>query len=70
VQATTFVIDNLSDTAFISYISQNDPDIVVFCGNYYLLYSQNDKNFTKLFRGKVIIHTHSTIDDIHTQAVG
>ena len=49
-QPTTSVIEGLSDPVFVSYISHNDPDIVVFCGNYNLLHSQNDKNFTELFK--------------------
>lgn len=64
-QATTFVIDHLSDPAFVSYISHNDPDIVVFCGDYNLLYSLKDSDFTELFKRRVIIHTHNSMQDFN-----
>jgi DNA polymerase family B len=64
-QATTIVINGFSDPAFISYISQNNPDIVVFCGNYNLLDSHSDKSFSEFLKLKVIIYTRNSIYDIH-----
>jgi hypothetical protein len=60
-QATTIVINGLSDPAF----SQNNPDIVVFCGDCNLLDSHNDKNFSEFLKLKVIIYTRNSIYDIH-----
>jgi DNA polymerase elongation subunit (family B) len=64
-QVTTFAINGLSDPGFISYISQNDTDIVILCGNYQLLYSLNNKLFLEYLRQRVVIHTHNTINNIH-----
>jgi DNA polymerase elongation subunit (family B) len=64
-QALTFVINSVSDPSFISYISQNVSDIVILCGNYQLLYSQNSKHFVESLGQRLVIHTHSTIHDIH-----
>jgi DNA polymerase family B len=65
VQAATLAISSLSDPVFISFISQDGSDIVILCGNYQLLYSQNDKNFIEYFKQKVLIHNHNKIHDIH-----
>jgi DNA polymerase elongation subunit (family B) len=62
---TTLAINDLSDPAFISNISQNNSDIVILCGNYQLLYSQNNKNFVEYLRQRVVIHTHNTIHETH-----
>jgi hypothetical protein len=62
---TTLAINDLSDPAFISNISQNNSDIVILCGNYQFLYSQNNKNFVEYLRQRVIIHTHNTIHETH-----
>jgi DNA polymerase elongation subunit (family B) len=59
-------ISGLSDPTLVSHITEHNPDMVVFCGNYDLLYSQNDKkNFPECFREKVITHTRNTLQDIH-----
>jgi DNA polymerase elongation subunit (family B) len=60
-QATTIVINGLSDPVF----SQNNPDIVVFCGDCNLLDSHNDKSFSEFLKLKVIIYTRNSVYDIH-----
>ena len=64
-QSVTLAVRDLSDPVFISYISQNDPDIVVFCGDHNLLGSHNDKSFSELLKLKVVIYTRNSIYDIH-----
>ena len=59
--STTLSVNSLSDPALISYISQNDPDIIVLCGDYDF---HNYKDFTELFKQKVIIRTHNAMYDI------
>jgi DNA polymerase elongation subunit (family B) len=62
--AAKFVIDSLSDLNFISYIKEQNPDIFIICGNDNSLYSMNDTNFKECFKHKVVIHSHSSVDDI------
>ena len=50
---------------FVSYISQNDPDIILFDGDYDLLDSHNVKNLSEIFKRKVIIFNRNSIYDIH-----
>jgi len=64
-QSVTLAVSDLSNPEFISYISQNNPDIVVFCGDYNLLNSHNDKSFGELLKLKVVIYTRNSIYDIH-----
>ena len=64
-QSVTLAVSDLSNPEFISHISQNDPDTVVFCGDYSLLDSHNDKSFSEFLKLKVIIHTRNSIYDIH-----
>ena len=59
--STTLSVNSLSDPALISYISQNDPDIIVLCGDYDF---HNYKDFTELFKQKVIIRTRDAMSDI------
>jgi hypothetical protein len=61
--AATLAISGLSDPALVSHITEHSPDMVVFCGNYDLLYPQNVKNFPECFREKVIIHTRNILQD-------
>jgi hypothetical protein len=55
---TTFSINSLSDPTLISYISHSDTNIIVICGDFY-----NHKDFTKLFKQKVFIHTRNAMSD-------
>jgi DNA polymerase family B len=64
-QPTTIVINGLSDPVFISYISQNNPDVVIFCGDYNLLDSHNDKSFSEFLKLKFIIYTHNSMYETH-----
>jgi hypothetical protein len=64
-QATTIVINGLSDPVFVSYISQNDPDIILFDGDYNLLDSHNVKSLSEILKRKVIIFNRNSIYDIH-----
>ena len=64
-QSVTLVVSDLSDPEFISHIFQNDPDIVVFCGDYNLLDSHNDKSFSEFLKRKVIIYTRNSMYDTH-----
>ena len=56
--STTLSVNSLSDPALISYISQNDPDIIVLCGDYDF---HNYKDFTELYKQKVIIRTRNAM---------
>lgn len=67
-QATTRVFNGFSDLNFISYIAENNPDIVIFCGDYHKYYSMltsGDNIFTEQPSQTVIIHSRDTIRDIH-----
>jgi len=64
-QAPTIVINGLSDPVFISYISQNNPDVVIFCGDYNLLDSHNDQSFSEFLKLKFIIYTRNSMYDTH-----
>ena len=64
-QSVTPAVRDLSDPAFISYISQYDPDIVLFGGDYNLLDSHNVKNLSEILKRKVIIFNRNSIYDIH-----
>jgi hypothetical protein len=64
-QAAALTVRDLSDPAFISYISQNDPDIVIFCGDYSLLGSFNDKSLGEHLKLKVVIYTRNSMYDTH-----
>jgi DNA polymerase family B len=57
--STTLSVNSLLDPVLVSYISQNDPDITVLCGDFH-----NDKSFIEPFKQKVIIHTHNAMSDI------
>ena len=59
--STTLSVNSLSDPALISYISQNDPDIIVLCGDYDF---HNYKDFTELYKQKVIVRTRNTMSNI------
>ena len=59
--STTLLVNSLSDPTLISYISHNDPDIIVLCGDYDF---HNYKDFTELFKQKVIIRTRDAMSDI------
>lgn len=48
--AASLSINSLSDPELISFISQNNCDIIVLCGDFH-----NNKEFTELFKQKVII---------------
>ena len=64
-QSVTLAVSDLSDQEFISHISQNDPDIVLFCGDYSLLDFHNVKSLREFLKQKVIIYTHDSIYDTH-----
>lgn len=67
-RAETFVFNGFSDPSFISYIAENNPDIIVFCGDYreyYSLLNSEDSIFTRQSSPSIIIHSHETIRDIH-----
>ncbi len=65
-QTETIVFNGLSDPAFTSHITQQNPDIVIFCGDHDKLSFSNDKPFEEWSKQKVIIFTNSTtIHDIH-----
>ncbi|HZD35034.1 MAG TPA: DNA polymerase domain-containing protein, partial [Nitrososphaeraceae archaeon] len=51
----SLVFDGISDPAFISFITQKDPDIVVFCG---------DGSFTDRSNHRVVIYSH-TVKDVN-----
>ena len=56
--STTLSVNSLSDPVLVSYISQNNPDITVLCGDFY-----NYKDFTELFKQNVIISTRDVLSD-------
>ena len=56
--STTLSVNSLSDPALISYISQNNPDIIVLCGDFH-----NYKDFTELFKQNIIISTRDAVSD-------
>jgi hypothetical protein len=62
--ATTFVIDALSDPDITSHITEINPDIIVFCGDYNLLYSRSDKSRPEWFKQKVIIHSDTPMEEV------
>ena len=59
--STTLSVNSLSDPVLVSYISQNNPDIIILCGDYEF---HNYKDFTELFKQKVIIRTRNAMYDI------
>ena len=59
--STTLSVNSLSDPALISYISQNDPDVIVLCGDYNF---HNYKDFTELYKQKVIVRTRNAMSNI------
>ena len=61
---TTFVIDALSDPDITSHITEINPDIIVFCGDYNLLYSRSDKSKPEWFKQKVIIHSDAPMEEV------
>ena len=64
-QAATLVINSLSDPRFVLYITEYNPDIVIFCGDYNLLHSSNTKTSAEWVNQKVIIHNQNVMHDIH-----
>ena len=56
--STTLSVNSLSDPVLVSYISQNNPDIIVLCGDFH-----NYKDFTELFKQNVIISTRDAVSD-------
>ena len=61
----TLVINSLSDPRFVTYITEYNPDIVIFCGDYNLLHSSNNKTSAEWANQKVIIHNQNVMHDIH-----
>jgi hypothetical protein len=59
--STTLSVNSLSDPALISYISQCDPDMIVLCGDYDF---HNYKDFTELYKQKVIVSTRNAMSNI------
>ena len=57
--STTFSVNSLSDLVLNSYISQNDPDIIILCKDFH-----NYKEFTEVFKQKVVIHTRNAMSEI------
>ena len=64
-QSVTLAVSDLSDPEFISHISQNDPDIILFDVDYNLLDSHNVKSLREILERKVIIFNRNSIYDIH-----
>ncbi|MGB7960492.1 MAG: hypothetical protein WCF46_11415, partial [Nitrososphaeraceae archaeon] len=64
-QSVTLAVSDLSDPEFISYITQNDPDIILFDGDYNLLDSHNVKSLSEILKRKVIIINRNSMYDIH-----
>jgi hypothetical protein len=62
---TPFIFNERRDPNFISYLTKNNPDIVVFCGDYNLLSPRDAPFFEEWSRQKVIINTHSAMDNTH-----
>ena len=56
--STTLSVNSLSDPVLVSYISQNNPDMIVLCGDFH-----NYKDFTELFKQNVIISTRDAVSD-------
>jgi DNA polymerase family B len=56
--STTLSVNSLSDPVLVSYISQNNPDIIVLCEDFH-----NYKDFTELFKQNVIISTRDAVSD-------
>jgi DNA polymerase elongation subunit (family B) len=56
--STTLSVNSLSDAVLVSNISQNNPDIIVLCGDFH-----NYKDFTELFKQNVIISTRDAVSD-------
>ncbi len=52
-QAVTIAVSDLSDPEFVSHISQNDPDIILFHVDYNLLDSHNVKSFREILSEKL-----------------
>ena len=59
--STTLSVNSVSDPTLISYISRNNPDIIVLCGDYDF---HNYKEFTELFKQKVIIRIRDAMSDV------
>jgi DNA polymerase elongation subunit (family B) len=61
-QTSITIFDGLSDPRFISYLTENNPEIVVFCDRNLL--SVPDAPFFKEWsRQKVVIYTHNAVHD-------
>ena len=65
-QATTIVINGLSDPVFISYISQNNPDIIIYLVEIIIYWTPiMTKALVKSLKRKVIIYTRNSMYDTH-----
>ena len=65
-KSVTLAVSDLSDPEFISHISQNDSDIILFdVVDYNLLDSHNVKSLREILERKVIIFNRNSIYDIH-----
>jgi DNA polymerase elongation subunit (family B) len=62
---TSIVFNGLSDPSFISYITTNNFDIIVFSGDRDLLSIQSAPFFTEWSRQKVIIYAHGLANDFY-----
>jgi DNA polymerase elongation subunit (family B) len=62
-QTSITIFDGLSDPRFISYLTENNPEILVFCGDHNLLSPPDVPFFKEWSRQKVIVYTHDTVHD-------
>jgi hypothetical protein len=62
---TSIIFNGFSDPRFVSYLAENNPDIIVFCGDHNLLSLPDASFFKERSRQKVIFYTINTMDDIH-----
>jgi DNA polymerase elongation subunit (family B) len=62
---TSVIFNGLSDPNFIAYVTQNNPDIIVFYGDHNLLSPQNSPFFSEWSKQRVVIYTNDMAKDIH-----
>jgi DNA polymerase elongation subunit (family B) len=61
---TSIIFDGLCDPSFVPYLTENNPDIIVFFGDHNLLSHLDAPIFKEWSRQKVIIYAHNTMLDI------
>jgi DNA polymerase elongation subunit (family B) len=55
----SIIFGGLSDPSFVSYLTENNPDIILICGDHNVLSSPDAPFFKECSRQKVIIYAHN-----------